>query len=169
MGIPDIFKHQRNKLHIDEIKAGHYQQEYFNECNYIWKNYVPNSGQATCLQGELLREIEKIRYEAQDNGNINWNDDYSYCCDFIRKSLSAQSIFTKEEKEEIILIMSYLKECGEYAQKFNAGKITPNNVVVENLSYIDDNLYDRICDKIGKMQKSNPKPLPYKQNPKIKR
>lgn len=40
------------------------------------------------MQGELLREIEKIRCEAQDNGNINWDDDYSYFCDFISGKLT---------------------------------------------------------------------------------
>ena len=80
------------------------------------------------MQGELLREIEKIRCEAQDNGNKNWDDDYSYFCDFISKRLSEQSIFSVVEKEEIALIMSYIKECGIYAQKFNSGKISENNV-----------------------------------------
>lgn len=45
-------------------------------------------------------------------GNINWNDDYSYFCDFISKSLCEQPIFTAAEKDGVILIMSYLKKCG---------------------------------------------------------
>lgn len=93
------------------------------------------------MQGELLREIEKIRCEAQDNGNKNWDDDYSYFCDFISKKLSEQSIFSVVEKEEITLIMSYIKECGIYAQKFNSGKISENNV------------------DIGQLQKENDKPV----------
>lgn len=57
------------------------------------ENYVPKSGQADNLQGELLREAEALRCEAQDNGNINWDYDHAYFCDFIRSSLNAQSIF----------------------------------------------------------------------------
>lgn len=34
---------------------------------YIWKNYVLKTGQADNLQGELLREMENIRCEAQDS------------------------------------------------------------------------------------------------------
>ena len=34
--------------------------------------------------------MENIRCEAQDSGNINWDDDYSYFCDFIKKELTEQ-------------------------------------------------------------------------------
>lgn len=59
--------------------------------------------------------------------------------------------------------MSYIKECGIYAQKFNSGKIPENNVDIEKIAYVDDNLYDIICDKIGQLQKENDKPIPYKK------
>ena len=83
----DKFRKKNSGLTIEEIIANDYEQEYFDECKYIWKNYVPSKGQADSLQGELLREMEKIRCEAQDNGNINWDDDYSYFCDFISERL----------------------------------------------------------------------------------
>lgn len=169
MGLFDKLKKKSSILTIEEIIAKDYNQKYFEECKYIWKNYVPKKGQANNLQGELLREIEKIRCEAQDNGNKNWDDDYSYFCDFISKRLSEQSIFSVVEKEEIALIMSYIKECGTYAQKFNSGKISENNVNIEKIAYVNDNLYDIICDKIGQLQKENDKPIPYKKNDNIKR
>ena len=59
--------------------------------------------------------------------------------------------------------MSYIKECGIYAQKFNSGKIPENNVNIEKIAYVNDNLYDIICDKIGQLQKENDKPIPYKK------
>ena len=102
MGLFDKFKKKSNSLTIEEIISKDYNQKYFDECKYIWKNYVPKRGQATNLQGELLREIEKIRCEAQDNGNINWDDDFSYFCDFISNKLSEQSIYSTQEKEEIM-------------------------------------------------------------------
>ena len=131
MGLFDKFRKKNSGLTIEEIISNDYEQEYFDECKYIWKNYVPSKGQADSLQGELLREMEKIRCEAQDNGNINWDDDYSYFCDFISERLCEQPIFTAAEKDEVILIMSYLKKCGIYAQKFNSGKIPENNVDIE--------------------------------------
>lgn len=65
--------------------------------------------------------------------------------------------------------MSYIKECGIYAQKFNNGKISESDVDVEKIAYVNDNLYDIICDKIGRLHKENMKPIPYEKNDKIKR
>lgn len=60
MGIFDKLKRKSSSLTIEKIIATDYSQKYFDECKYIWKNYVPKSGQADNLQGELLREIEEI-------------------------------------------------------------------------------------------------------------
>ena len=169
MGLFDKLKREKNNLTIGAIIGKEYEQQYFDECKYIWKNYVPQAGQAHNLQGELLREIEKIRCEAQDNGNINWDDDYFYFCDFISGKLTEQPIFSEVEKQEINLIMAYIKECGTYAQKFYSEKKSENNVDMEKIAYVNDNLYDRICDKIGRLHKENGEPMPYEKNDDIVR
>lgn len=169
MGLFDKLKRGKSNLTMDAIISEEYEQQYFDECKYIWKNYVPQAGQADNLQGELLREIEKIRCEAQDNGNINWDDDYSYFCDFISRKLTEQPVFSETEKQEINLIMAYIKECGTYAKKFYSGKISENSVDMEKLAYVNDNLYDRICDKIGRLHKENGEPMPYEKNDNIAR
>lgn len=169
MGLFDIFKKKNVYSKVEELASKEYKQEYLEECKYIWQQYVPKKGQASNLRGELLREIEKIRCEAQDNGNINWDNDFTYFCDFISKKLSEQSIFLVEEKEEINLIMSYLKDFGIYAQKFYSGEISEKDVDMNKIAYVDDNLYNIICDKIGKLQKENPEPIPYEINNNIKR
>ena len=169
MGLFDKLKRGKSNLTMDTIICEEYEQQYFDECKYIWKNYVPQAGQADNLQGELLREIEKIRCEAQDNGNINWDDDYSYFCDFISRKLTEQPVFSETEKQEINLIMAYIKECGTYAKKFYSGKISENSVDMEKLAYVNDNLYDRICDKIGRLHKENGEPMPYEKNDNIAR
>ncbi len=154
---------------IKNLKTEDYSQKYFCECKYIWKNYVPKSGQAECLQGELLREIEKLRWEAQSNGNINWDDDFAYFCDFIGSTLCEMEIFSDSEKEETAIIMSYIKECGEYSESFNRGEIPEDEADVNRLAYTEDNLYDRIADKIGYLHKTAQQPIPYERNEKIKR
>ena len=90
--------------------------------NIFGKNYVPQAGQADNLQGELLREIEKIRCEAQDNGNINWDDDYSYFCDFISGKLTEQPVFSETEKQEINLIMVHKKNVEHTPKNSTVGK-----------------------------------------------
>lgn len=172
MGLFDKLKREKrakNELTIHARIGKDYEQQYFDECKYIWKKYVPQVGQADNLQGELLREIENIRCEAQDNGNINWDDDYSYFCDFISGKLTEQPIFSETEKQEINLIMDYIKECGTYAEKFYSGEISEDDVDMEKIAYVYDNLYNRICDKIGRLHKENGEPIPYEKNDDIVR
>lgn len=169
MALFDKFKKNTKHNIIGELLSKEYTQEYFDECKYIWKNFVPKNGQAHSLQGELLREIEKLRYEAQNNGNKNWDDDYLYFCDFISKSLSEQPIFSEDEKEEIRIIMTYIKDCGLYAKKYNDGKIKDSEVNLNKIAYTGEQLYDMICDKIGKLQRTHPEAIPYKVNNNISR
>lgn len=156
-------------MRIEDLIAQEYEQKYFDECRYIWQRYVPRRGQSKTLQGELLREIEKIRCEAQDNGNVNWDTDFAYFCDFIADSLLAQTIYTEDDKTAIKLIMDYLKDCGRYAEMYNSGNINDKDVIPSKLAYVNDNLYDVICNYIGKLQKVHPEPIPYVRNKKIKR
>lgn len=118
----------------------------------------------------MLREIEKIRCEAQDNGNINWDKEFTHFCEFITQNLVNQPFFSENEKQKIYVIMNYIKECGLYAQQYNKGKITDDDVIPEKLAYTKDNLYDIICDFIGKLQNKHPEPINYSLNMKsIKR
>lgn len=144
---------------IESLIAKEYNQQYSEECQYIWQNYVPQRGRSKTLQGELLREIERLRYEAQDNGNINWNNEYAMYCDFISHTLTKQSFLSEIQKESVIAIMDYIKDCGIYAKKFIDGEIDDNDVEPEKLAYVYDNLYDIICDFIGKLQKEHPEPI----------
>lgn len=86
---------------INELISKKFEQQYFEECKHIWQNYVPLKGKSNCLQGELLREIEKIRCEAQDNGNINWDKEFTHFCEFITQNLVNQPIFSENEKQKI--------------------------------------------------------------------
>ncbi len=65
--------------------------------------------------------------------------------------------------------MDYLKGCGIYSEKYNSGDIRDKDVIPSKLAYDNDNLYDIICDYIGKLQKVHPEPIPYVRNKKIKR
>ena len=48
--------------------------------------------------------------------------------------------------------MADIKECETYAQEFCIGKISENNVETEKIAYVNDNSYDRMCVKIGRLQ-----------------
>jgi hypothetical protein len=78
---------------------------YFEEAQDIWKNFVPPSGQAATVQGELLRAIEKLRDEAMRNGNGNWAASTCYSGilenDFSIRRFSHQLRLRKRHKHSI--------------------------------------------------------------------
>lgn len=61
--------------------------KYPDEARSLWQTSVPRSGLAATVQGELLRAVEKLRDEAQRNGNINWNQDHQALIAYLRDTL----------------------------------------------------------------------------------
>ena len=163
------FFKSKSKITIESLMAEDYQQRYFEECKFIWKNYVPQSGQSGVLQGELLRQIEKLRGEAQDNGNMNWDEDFEYFCDFLKETLCSQDIFSEEDKEKFVLILNHFKECGKYAVCLQDGQIPDSEVDVKKIAYVEDNLYDIVADAIGQLQSKHAAPIPFEKNEDIAR
>jgi len=87
------------------------EAEYLELGQFIWANYVPKSGQADTIQGELLRSVVKLRDEAERNGNINWDDGHIIFAEFIRASLSKKGVLSENEilqlNEDIDLVLDY--------------------------------------------------------------
>ena len=175
MAILNNFKQEKTGVSLEQLMQEQYKQKYFEECQYIWKTYVPKSGQSTVLQGELLRQIEKLRHEAQNNGNLNWDEDFKYFCHFVKDTLVKQDFLSQEQKEKIVVIMDYIESCGDYAVKFwdeeitdeEFEKITGMKFDIDRVAYVDDNLYDMVADAIGLMQKCHPEPITFTPNPEI--
>ena len=86
---------------VDELGVRGYESSHLETCKRIWHDHVPESGQSDCIQGELLRQLEGLRYEAQDNGNINWDDNFEFFCDFIGKTLLESGLFEGDAKTKI--------------------------------------------------------------------
>ena len=154
---------------VDIIKSQPYQQKYLEECKFIWRNYVPEMGMSGVVQGELLRELEKIRTEAQENQNINWDKDFEYFCKFIVDTLCAEDFYSEEDKNIIKLIMEYFSICGNYAQKWHDGTLQISELDVELMGYTKDSLYDIIADYIAIYQNHYPVAKHLPENPDINR
>ena len=122
-----------------------YEMQHPEACKEIWSQYVPARGQAQVLQGELLRALEKLRWEAQNNGNINWDEDFVYLCSFIRDTLCSMDLFSQDDKQKIAAIMDYFQHHAEEA-------------------YTEDNLYDVIADYIAQLYIQHPEPIRHEIN-----
>ncbi|AVK85822.1 hypothetical protein C3943_21165 [Lysinibacillus sp. B2A1] len=120
--------------------------KYFEEAKNIWKNYVPKSGQSEIVEGELIRAIEKLRYEAQNNGNGNWDEGFELFCQYIWDILNDDKVFEKDVLHEIRTDID-----------------TINN---SEVPYLEDDLYDRITDHIIEWSIAHKGPIKRTKDPK---
>ncbi|EGC16902.1 hypothetical protein HMPREF9098_1705 [Kingella denitrificans ATCC 33394] len=89
---PKTFKEIAVALYADG--NGKYQKEY----DELWSAFVPESGSATSLQGELVRLIGRLASEYYRNGNMNWELGYQNMAHCLQAELNKAF----PEKREII-------------------------------------------------------------------
>jgi hypothetical protein len=116
---------------------------------WIWHHLVPKSGQAETVQGELLRAVEKLRWEAQTNGNINWDDGFVILSDYIENTLLTDSALAQEQRTALSADLKRLRDYGD--------------------PYVEDDLYDRITACIVKFARAQPTTLARANNPALRR
>ncbi|MCU5690807.1 hypothetical protein OCB18_24440 [Bacillus cereus] len=120
--------------------------KYFEEAKNIWKNQVPKNGQSDTIEGELIRAVEKLRYEAQNNGNGNWDEGLERFCKYIWDILNDSKIFESNSLEEIKYDIKTLLD-------------------YEN-PYLEDDLYDRITDRVVEWSIAHNGPIGREKDPK---
>jgi hypothetical protein len=123
--------------------------KYAEEAKHLWQTYGPKSGQADTVQGELIRAIEKLRDEAQRNGNGNWDHGHEILCSYLRDTLCNSGVFDNAAISEIKSDIARLEDYDH--------------------PYCDDDLYDRLTDRIVEWYHRNPEPIPKKRNPDLTR
>jgi hypothetical protein len=101
---------------------------YFEEAKAIWQSYVPKSGQAETVQGELLRAVEKFRDEATRNGNGNWDEGFEILLRYLAKHLLDPAVFEKSLIETTRSGLARLKDFDN--------------------PYLNDDLYDALTDRV---------------------
>ncbi|WP_280166771.1 hypothetical protein [Priestia aryabhattai] len=103
--------------------------KYFEQAKEIWTKYVPKNGQSDIVEGELIRAIEKLRWEAQSNGNGNWDEGFEVLASYILEILNDNEVFNPESLLEI--------------------KSDVNTLLTSEYEpYLEDDLYDRLADRV---------------------
>jgi hypothetical protein len=95
---------------------------------WIWRNLVPKSGQCSTVQGELVRAVEKLSWEAQNNGNINWDAGFEILLDFLERTLCEEPQIGDELKQSIKDDLHTLRDYES--------------------PYTEDDLYDRLTSAV---------------------
>lgn len=126
---------------------------------WIWKTLVPKSGPASFVQAEVLRAIEKLRWEAQGNGNINWDNRFVMLVDFIEETLTSQSCFSSDSKSEIRRDIDRLRN-------FLPPSELKDDSQIPELPYVKDDLYDRLTDRLIEFCRDHPQLIPFTPDPR---
>jgi len=125
---------------------------------WIWHNLVPKSGQASSLQGELLRAVERLRWEAQGNGNINWDDRFEMFLDFLEDHLQTEPHFSSEIRASIASDLERLRNFLPVRELMDGSDAA-------KLPYVDDDLYDRLASHVVSFCRLNARLIPHRHNP----
>ncbi len=116
---------------------------------HVWQTYVPPSGQADTVQGELLRANEKLRDEAQRNGNANWDEGHEILARYVLETLEAWPALAPERKVRLRADVALL--------------------TVPDAPYLDDDAFDRVERCILDWCAAHPEPVARARNPALRR
>ena len=121
---------------------------YEQEARTLWQTYVPKRGQADTVQGELIRAVEKLRDEAQRNGNINWRRDHVILAEYVSETLIRSGLFDEEATAEIQRDIARLLDY-EHPETM-------------------DEPYDRLTDHIVEWARVHPEAVPRQPDRRLK-
>jgi hypothetical protein len=116
---------------------------------WIWHNLVPKSGQCNTVQGELIRSVEKLSWEARNNGNINWDSGFEILLAFLENTLCEEPGIADDMKESIRKDLGMLRDY-EYP-------------------CTEEDLYDRLTEAVVAYCRLHPRLIPKPANPSLHR
>ncbi|KXX69205.1 hypothetical protein AVL50_20280 [Flammeovirga sp. SJP92] len=142
------------------------QEEYDKESKRIWQTYVPKSGQSETMQGELIRAVERLRNEAQRNGNINFSTNcHIRILNFLKVTLNDDKVFDRQTLQEIEDDLEKL----EYPDVFEIENSMSDEFLEEHLPgiYLEDDLYDRLINRVVDWDLYYKEAIPHEKDEKL--
>jgi hypothetical protein len=125
---------------------------------WIWRNLVPKSGESGTVQGELLRSVERLRWEAQVNGNINWSDVFEEFIDYLYEHLVECPALPDETRCGLIADLGRLRNFLPVDRLEHRGQD-------HLLPCVEDALYDRLVAGVVAFSRLYPVPIPREPDP----
>lgn len=112
---------------------------------WIWKHWVPKSGQADTVQGELLRAVERLRWECHNNGNGNWDSGFERLLEYLSETLGTSGSLSSAERAALERDLERLRDFEQ--------------------PYLEDDLFDRVGSRIAQFARANPEPISRAEDP----
>lgn len=75
----------------------------------LWKFLVPSSGAAATVQGEVIRLSGRIAIEIDENGGVNWDEDFKQMADALLTHLGSGTSLSSSKFTEAANIVSKAK------------------------------------------------------------
>lgn len=101
---PVAEKRKHNGIDEITVKSKTWQEQH----NELWEYFVPGSGHAQTVQGEVIRISGKVSYEILDNGGINWDNDYRKMLKSLLEHLSSGNTLGQKELDKVTAAISVL-------------------------------------------------------------
>ena len=124
-------------------------EEYKEKQRYIWDNYISARGQSEYVQGELLRALTRLHAEANNNGNVNWDDGFEKLAVYLRDTVKEYNILNEQE--------------------FEVFKDDVERLLIYTEPYMEDDLYGRIGRVVVEFYIQHPEPIKREINPNLQR
>jgi hypothetical protein len=121
------------------------------EFQRLWKEFVPATGQAATVQGELIRSVGRLSDEAYRNGNYNFDKGHRIQCKYLRENLEDPTVFSEEEIQEID---QWIDRILDAKHPDLSGSTSP---------------YYRLAEKVVAWCKAKPEPIAHQPNPALHR
>ena len=126
---------------------------------WLWEHLVPEDGFADSMQGEAMRALELLAWEAQNNGNLNWNRSFDNLILFLRQfflsGVAAEAnIYSNETQASIDSDLIRLSN-------FLMPTELDSRVYIDELPYTQQDLYDRLTQHLVSFCRHFPHPLSY--------
>lgn len=133
-------------------------------CNKKLAHLIPDEGPADNVYGEVLRQIQCLRTEAQVYANKHWDDEFEYYCEHISEFYKKQSALSGTTVHECLDIIKQIRNSGRTARSFESGQISEQALLADydmDLAYRYDEGYDRLCNALLMIYEDNPNSTPY--------
>jgi hypothetical protein len=102
--------------------------QYPDVARKIWIELVPRSGPAGTVHGELLRSVESLRDEAQQNKNANYSRQHRRMALFVRDTLVRSGAFDRPASDRI--------------------RSGTRQLMKASKPYTNDDVYDHLVDQV---------------------
>jgi hypothetical protein len=121
--------------------------EHMDLLKSVWTTQVPKRGQASTVQGELLRAVVKLEDEATRNGNHNWGDNHVRLLAFLRDNLPPEGWNARAKRKQIL---NDLRLLGDYEHPLT-----------------DETAWQRLNEAVGDWCAAHPEPISREIDPEL--